>query len=44
MYKLKKRKTANFIDFEIIDNDSDNDNENDDNENDDNDNDFITSR
>ena len=43
-YKLKKRKPVNFIDFEIIDNDSDNDNENDDNENDDNDNDFITSR
>ena len=35
-YKLKKRKAVNFIDFEIIDDDSDNDN--------DNENDFITSR
>ena len=46
-YKLKKRKPVNFIDFQIIDDDSDdddNDNENDDNDNDDNENDFITSR
>ena len=28
-YKLKKRKTVNFIDFEIIDYDSDSDSEND---------------
>ena len=47
-YKLKKRKPVNFIDFEIIDDDSDDDNENYDNENDDNENydnenDFITS-
>ena len=45
-YKLKKRKHVNFIDFEIIDDDSDdndNDNENDDSENDENKNDFITS-
>ena len=34
-YKLKKRKPANFVDFEIIDDDS---------YNDDNENDFITSR
>ena len=38
-YKLKKRKPVNFIDFEIIDDDSDDDNKNDDNEND-----FITSQ
>ena len=45
-YKLKKRKPVNFIDFEIINDDSD-DNENDDNENDDendDESDFITSR
>ena len=34
-YKLKKRKPANFVDFEIIDDDS---------YDDDNENDFITSR
>ena len=42
-YKLRKRKHVNFIDFEIIDDDSDNENQNDDNENDENKNDFITS-
>ena len=42
-YKLKKRKPVNFIDFEIIDDDSD-DNYNSDNENDGNEDDFITSR
>ena len=48
-YKLKKRKPANFIDFEIIDDDSDdnydsdNDNYDSDNEHDENKNDFITS-
>ena len=41
-YKLKKRKPVNYIDFEIIDDDSDDDDEND--YNDDNENDFITSR
>ena len=40
-YKLKKRKPVNFIDFEIIDDDSDDDNDDDsDNENKNN---FITS-
>ena len=46
-YKLKKRKPVNFIDFEIIYDDSDDnydsDNDNDDSENDENKNDFITS-
>ena len=38
-YKLKKRKPVNFIDFEIIDDDSDDDNDSDNK----NENDFITS-
>ena len=40
-YKLKKRKTVNYIDFEIIDDDSDDDSYDSDNENK---NDFITSQ
>ena len=40
-YKLKKRKPVNFIDFEIIDDDSDDDDIENDNKNE---NDFITSR
>ena len=43
-YKLKKRKTINFIDFEIIDDDSDDNENDDDNQNDnENENDLITS-
>ena len=40
-YKLKKRELENFIDFEIIDDDSDDDSYGSDN---DNENDFITSQ